>query len=62
MFTPCDHVQPYYSGSYDWEPEIDYNPGRGAWRAAVPVSDHISTSLHYQLSQALTPATMQHGD
>jgi len=51
MFTPCDHVQPYYSGSYDWEPELDYNPSRGAWRG---VSDHISTSLHYHISQAFT--------
>lgn len=69
MFTPCDHVQPHNSGSYHWETELDYNPSHGAGRAAVLVSDHISTSLDYQISQALTlpfvtftPATMQHGD
>ena len=43
-------------GPYHWETELDHNAGRGVWRAAVPVSDCISTSLYSQSSRTLTPS------
>ena len=47
----CSHI-PWRS--YHWGTELDYNASRGVWRAAVPMFDCISTSLHYQHSRTLS--------
>ena len=41
-------------GSYQRGTGLDYNTSCGIWRAAVPVSDCISTPLNYQYSRTLT--------
>ena len=46
----CNHI-PW--GSYHWGTEPDYNASRGGWRAAVPMFDCISTSLHCQHCRTL---------